>query len=161
MATSPPHCCSTGASTTACQRPTGALEVCLAASGTTAMKAGECNMRDGIRSSAEITEPIVHGKVEAKPQGIGVALPRLEDPRLLTGHGCFADDVNRPGQAWGYVLRSPIAHARIKGIDVRGALEIDGVYAVLTGEDYMADGLAGTRTRNCPLGRYRSSLYRC
>lgn len=115
--------------------------MCLAASGTTAMKAGECNMRDGIRSSAEITEPIVHGKVEAKPQGIGVALPRLEDPRLLTGHGCFADDVNRPGQAWGYVLRSPIAHARIKGIDVRGALEIDGVYAVLTGEDYMADGL--------------------
>src|SRR5574337_1370566 len=90
MATSPPHCCSTGASTTACQRPTGALEVCLAASGTTAMKAGECNMRDGIRSSSEITEPIVHGKVEAKPQGIGVALPRLEDPRLLTGHGCFA-----------------------------------------------------------------------
>ena len=73
--------------------------------------------------------------------GIGAALPRLEDPRLLTGHGRFADDVNLPGQARGYVLRSPVAHARIRGIDVSGALEVPGLIAVLTGEDYAADGL--------------------
>jgi carbon-monoxide dehydrogenase large subunit len=79
--------------------------------------------------------------ISRSAQGIGAALPRLEDPRLLTGHGKFADDVNLPGQARGYVLRSPVAHARIRGIDVSGALEVPGLIAVLTGEDYAADGL--------------------
>lgn len=83
----------------------------------------------------------VAGADSAAAQGVGAPLPRLEDPRLLTGHGRYADDVDRPGQAWGYVLRSPVAHARIKSIDVRGALDIVGVYAVLTGDDYRADGL--------------------
>lgn len=73
--------------------------------------------------------------------GIGAPLARLEDPRLLTGRGRFADDVNRPDQAWGYVLRSPMAHARIRRIDVAAALEVPGLYAVLTGEDYRTDGL--------------------
>ena len=78
----------------------------------------------------------------ARPaQGIGASLQRLEDPRLLTGQGRYVDDVNRPGQAWGYVLRSPAAHARIRRIDVSGALEVPGLCAVLTGADYRADGL--------------------
>lgn len=75
------------------------------------------------------------------PHGVGAALPRLEDPRLLTGLGRFADDVNLPRQARGYVLRSPLAHARILDLDVSGALDVPGVLAVLTGEDYAADGL--------------------
>ena len=74
-------------------------------------------------------------------QGFGAALPRLEDPRLLTGHGKFADDANAPRQLRGHVLRSPVAHARIRGIDVSGALEVPGLIAVLTAEDYEADGL--------------------
>ncbi|HZY15477.1 MAG TPA: xanthine dehydrogenase family protein molybdopterin-binding subunit, partial [Ramlibacter sp.] len=73
--------------------------------------------------------------------GIGAPLPRLEDPRLLTGQGRFADDVVLPDTARGYVLRSPVAHARIRAIDVSGALDVPGVLAVLTGEDYAADGL--------------------
>lgn len=73
-------------------------------------------------------------------QGIGAALPRLEDPRLLTGRGRYADDVNAPRQARGYVLRSPFAHARIRGIDVSAALEVPGLIAVLTADDYAADG---------------------
>ena len=86
------------------------------------------------------------GSVTAEPlsrvaDGIGASLPRIEDPRLLTGQGRYADDVNHPGQAWGYVLRSPTAHARIRRIDVSAALEVKGLYAILTGEDYRADGL--------------------
>ena len=73
--------------------------------------------------------------------GIGAPLPRLEDPRLLTGQGRYADDVVLPNTARGYVLRSPVAHARIRAIDVSGALDVPGVLAVLTGEDYAADGL--------------------
>lgn len=74
-------------------------------------------------------------------QGIGAPLPRVEDLRMLTGQGRYADDTNLPNQARGYVLRSPVAHARIRSIDVGGALEVPGVLAVLTGEDYAADGL--------------------
>lgn len=73
--------------------------------------------------------------------GIGAPLPRLEDPRLLTGRGRFADDTVLPDMVRGYVLRSPVAHARIRSIDVRGALEVPGLLAVLTADDYAADGL--------------------
>lgn len=73
--------------------------------------------------------------------GFGAPLPRCEDARLLTGRGRFADDFPLPGQARGYLLRSPVAHARIRAIDVSGALEVAGVIAVLTGDDYAADGL--------------------
>lgn len=87
-------------------------------------------------------DPIVQVDPAVKAsRGIGASLARLEDPRLLTGRGRYADDVNHPGQAWGYVLRSPAAHARIRRIDVSAALEVHGLYAVLTGEDYRADGL--------------------
>ena len=74
-------------------------------------------------------------------QGVGAPVPRLEDPRLLTGLGSYADDINLPQQARGYVLRSPVAHARIKNIDVSDALAVSGLIAVLTGEDYATDGL--------------------
>jgi len=77
----------------------------------------------------------------AVSQGIGASMPRLEDPRLLTGQGAYADDFNLPDQARGYVLRSPVAHALIRDIDVAPALDVPGVYAVLTAEDYKADGL--------------------
>ncbi|MDD3757426.1 MAG: xanthine dehydrogenase family protein molybdopterin-binding subunit [Advenella sp.] len=74
-------------------------------------------------------------------QGIGAPLPRVEDVRLLTGQGTFADDVNLPRQARGYVLRSTVAHANIVSIDVSGALDVPGILAVLTAEDYEQDGL--------------------
>lgn len=79
--------------------------------------------------------------IERVSQGIGAALPRLEDPRLLTGQGRFADDAQAIGQARGYVLRAPVAHARIRAIDVSGALDVPGLLAVLTADDYAADGL--------------------
>ena len=73
--------------------------------------------------------------------GIGASIPRYEDARLLTGRGEYSDDFNRPGQAYAAFARAPHAHARIRSIDVSGAMGMAGVIAVLTGHDYRNDGL--------------------
>ncbi len=75
--------------------------------------------------------------------GIGASLKRVEDHRFLTGNGHYTDDINRPGQSHAWILRSPHAHARIKGIDIARAAAADGVIAILTGEDMAADGVGG------------------
>jgi aerobic carbon-monoxide dehydrogenase large subunit len=72
---------------------------------------------------------------------IGSDVRRKEDPRLITGAGCFSDDVNLPGQAYAVMLRSPHAHARIRSIATEKARAMSGVLAVLTGADLRADGL--------------------
>jgi len=66
---------------------------------------------------------------------VGARVPRLEDPRLLAGAGHFADDENRPGQLWMRIVRSTVAHARLRSVYVAEALAVDGVRAVLTGAD--------------------------
>ena len=73
--------------------------------------------------------------------GIGAALRRLEDARLLTGRGCYSDDFTLPGQARGHVLRSTHAHARLVSIDTTRAAGMPGVLLILTGADVLADGL--------------------
>jgi aerobic carbon-monoxide dehydrogenase large subunit len=75
--------------------------------------------------------------------GIGARVVRREDQRFLTGQGRFTDDVSLPGMAWGYVLRSPHAHAKIAAIDTSAARAADGVISVLTGEDAAREGLGG------------------
>ena len=73
--------------------------------------------------------------------GIGKPLRRLEDSRLLTGRGCYSDDFNLVGQVYAVVVRSPHAHARITAIEIERARAMPGVFAVLAGADYVADGL--------------------
>ncbi len=73
--------------------------------------------------------------------GIGQAVRRVEDQRFLTGQGRYLDDINLEGQLHARVLRSPHAHAEIRGIDVTEAAALPGVAAVLTGTDVAADGL--------------------
>jgi carbon-monoxide dehydrogenase large subunit len=80
-------------------------------------------------------------RTRSAPQGFGQPVRRREDPRLITGAGCFSDDVTLPGQAHAALVRSPHAHARIGRIDVAEALKVPGVLAVLTGEDAARDGL--------------------
>jgi carbon-monoxide dehydrogenase large subunit len=75
--------------------------------------------------------------------GIGQPVSRLEDPRFITGRGRFVDDIDLPLQAYGVVVMSPHAHARIKGIDTAKAKAAEGVLAVLTGADVEADKLGG------------------
>jgi carbon-monoxide dehydrogenase large subunit len=79
--------------------------------------------------------------------GIGQAVQREEDPRLLRGFGEFVGDVSRPRMAYGYVLRSPHAHAKIRGIDTRAAQQMPGVLAVYTSEDLKADGIGTLKVR--------------
>ena len=71
--------------------------------------------------------------------GIGAPLRRKEDQRFITGKGHYTDDINRPGQAYAYLLRSPHAHATIKKIDTAAAAAMPGALAVLTGGDLAAD----------------------
>jgi carbon-monoxide dehydrogenase large subunit len=71
---------------------------------------------------------------------IGQGVPRFEDPRLVRGEGRYVGDIDLPGMAFGHVLRSPHAHARIRAIDVNQAKAAPGVLAVLTGADWQASG---------------------
>ncbi len=72
---------------------------------------------------------------------IGNSVPRTEDPRLLSGGGRYVDDIDLPGLCRAHILRSPHAHATIRGIDAGAARSMPGVHAVLTGADYAASGL--------------------
>ncbi|MEQ9815207.1 MAG: xanthine dehydrogenase family protein molybdopterin-binding subunit [Azospirillaceae bacterium] len=77
--------------------------------------------------------------------GVGQAVPRTEDPRLLTGGGRYTDDMHFDGQAFAYFVRSPVAMAAITEIDVEEARGAPGVIGVVTGADLAAAGIDGTR----------------
>jgi carbon-monoxide dehydrogenase large subunit len=74
---------------------------------------------------------------------IGTPVRRREDFRFITGQGTYTDDLNRPGQLHAAILRSPHAHARIRGIDTAAAEAAPGVVAVFTGKNMEADGVGG------------------
>ncbi len=69
---------------------------------------------------------------DRKPCGHGRML-RKEDPRFIRGQGQYVDDVTLPGMLHMAILRSPVAHARIVGIDTSEALAHPKVKAVITG----------------------------
>jgi carbon-monoxide dehydrogenase large subunit len=66
---------------------------------------------------------------------IGASIKRREDPRFITGKGNYTDDLKLAGMTYGAFVRSPHAHARIRGIDVSRARAHPGVVAVFTGKD--------------------------
>jgi CO/xanthine dehydrogenase Mo-binding subunit len=66
---------------------------------------------------------------------VGVSRPRKDGREKLSGQAQYVGDMQVAGMLHGKVLRSPLAHALIKSIDVRAALAMDGVAAVLTGDD--------------------------
>ena len=76
------------------------------------------------------------GEAMTAATGIGASVKRKEDFRFLTGRGTYTDDINRPGQTYAYILRSPHAHAKIKKIDTSAAAKAPGVVAIFTGADY-------------------------
>jgi carbon-monoxide dehydrogenase large subunit len=73
--------------------------------------------------------------------GIGQPVRRKEDKRLVTGTGRFTDDMNLDGQAYGYVLRSPYAHANFSTIDTTAAKQLPGVIGVFTIADLDQGGV--------------------
>ena len=74
-------------------------------------------------------------------QGIGASVRRKEDKRFLTGKGRYTDDINRAGQLHAFFVRSDVAHAKIKSVDIAAAAAMDGVHAIYTGADVEADGV--------------------
>src|SRR5690242_19129346 len=79
----------------------------------------------------------------AVTQLVGAKIHRREDPRLITGHGHYIDDFTRTGTAHAAFVRSPVAHARIKKIDITDASKAAGVAGVYTARDFKGQ-LAGT-----------------
>ena len=74
--------------------------------------------------------------------GMGHSVLRKEDPRFIRGKGNYVDDLKLPGMLHLAIVRSPMAHARIKSIDSEKALAIPGVLAVITGKDLEQYNLA-------------------
>src|SRR5919198_535011 len=74
---------------------------------------------------------------------VGRGVLRKEDPELVTGQARFVDDVTVPGMVWMAVVRSPYAHARIDGVDVRSALDVPGVVAAFSAKDLAEEWAAG------------------
>ena len=66
---------------------------------------------------------------------IGRPTPTLESPAKVRGRADFVTDLRLPRMLFGCVLRSPLPHARIAGLDTAGAVRVRGVRAVLTGRD--------------------------
>ena len=74
--------------------------------------------------------------MNARQGFIGQSVVRREDARFLTGRGQYTDDITLHGQTYGYFLRSPHAHARIKSISTAAAAGAHGVLGVFTGDDF-------------------------
>src|SRR5438477_9085046 len=102
--------------------------------------------------------------------GIGQPVTRKEDPRFLMGRGRYVADIDLVRQAYAVFVFSAHAHAQLRVIDKTAAEQMPGVYAVLTGEDWAADGLGtldpevmaedmggptGHRTKRSPLAQSR------
>lgn len=66
---------------------------------------------------------------------VGQKITRVDAQEKVTGKGIYTADIKLAGMLYGKVLRSPLPHARIRRIDVRGATAVPGVLAVLTGEN--------------------------
>jgi len=69
----------------------------------------------------------------------GTRVARIEDARLLTGHGTYVDDISFPGMLHACFVRSPFARAAIRGIDTTAARALPGVRAVFTASDLNCD----------------------
>jgi aerobic carbon-monoxide dehydrogenase large subunit len=78
--------------------------------------------------------------MNARQGFVGQSIERREDARFLTGRGQYTDDVQLLGQTYGYFLRSPHAHARIKSLNSAAAAQAPGVLGIFTGEHFKAVG---------------------
>ena len=69
------------------------------------------------------------------PQWVGTAMPRREDPRFLTGSGRYLDDVHLPGMLHAGFVRSTLAHALVREVDLTAVRQADGVVAAYCADD--------------------------
>jgi carbon-monoxide dehydrogenase large subunit len=113
-----------------------------------------------------MTQQIKDAALGIEKFGIGQPVRRSEDPVLVRGEGRYSDDVNLAGQIYGVMVRSPIAHGLLRGIDASAAKAMQGVLAVYTAKDLepMGYGLIlcalpiTNRDGSAMLGNGRSAL---
>lgn len=67
---------------------------------------------------------------------VGKRVPRVESAEKVEGRAQYIADLYRSGMLYGAILQSPYPHARIRGYDISAALEMPGVHAVVTGDDF-------------------------
>ena len=80
--------------------------------------------------------PILRPEVAARAEAyVGRSIPRVEDQRLLTGTGRYGDDFDCEGQLYAHVVRSPVSHGVLRGVDTSAAKQRPGVVAVITAAD--------------------------
>jgi carbon-monoxide dehydrogenase large subunit len=91
-------------------------------------------------------------------RAVGKPIPRMEDERLIAGHGRFSDDFNLDGQAYAVMVRCPHPHARVGAIDAARAKAMPGVLGVFTGADCLADGLGAIPHDPLPKTKYDMKL---
>ena len=84
-------------------------------------------------------------------EGIGASVLRKEDKRFITGKGRFVDDIKLIGMSYAHFVRSPHAHAKVKGIDVAAAMKMLGVMRCF---DRTAARRRQDRQSNLRLGDY-------
>jgi carbon-monoxide dehydrogenase large subunit len=82
--------------------------------------------------TGQILRPEVAARAEAY---VGRSIPRIEDRRLLTGAGRYGADFDRDGQLHAHIVRSPVSHGLLRGIDASAALARSGVVRVITAAD--------------------------
>ena len=81
---------------------------------------------------------------------IGAPIERVEDLRFLRGRGEYVADLSREGMLHAAILRSPIAHGRIRAIEASQAMAIGGVHAVITAADIGAVPRIPLRLQSSP-----------
>ena len=95
-----------------------------------------------------------------KPVGnvVGSSVPRIEGRQKVTGQALFTDDIKRPGMLHTVLLGSPYAHARLLACDVSAARSVEGVRAVITGEDFPEHRLGSLIKESTRAGTRQSAL---
>jgi len=86
---------------------------------------------------SELMQPVSTGPRFGKSQSGS----RLEDLALITGAGCFTDDISLPGQAHAVFVRATVGHADIVSVDTSAAAGMPGVLAVITGQELVDAGI--------------------
>jgi CO/xanthine dehydrogenase Mo-binding subunit len=82
---------------------------------------------------------------------VGESALRVDGIPKVTGEFAYSSDLAAAGMLWGHTLRSPHAHARIRALDVSGALGMPGVHAVLTHDDVPGEKRYGLEFRDQPV----------
>jgi 4-hydroxybenzoyl-CoA reductase alpha subunit len=97
---------------------------------------GYTRILDAVRRWKELSKPAASpADSKGRFAVVGTPVPRVDAPDKATGRAKYAGDLRLPGMLWGKILTSPIPHARIISIDVKEAMKLPGVKAVITAAD--------------------------